>query len=66
MIISCTIFNSFIWEIEYYSNIWHDVVSDKATFVYVNIFVRSFSKIDDVKMVRNWTECQYSGHFSLS
>ena len=25
--------------------------SDAATFVYVNIFVRSFSKIDDVKMV---------------
>ena len=24
---------------------------DAATFVYVNIFVRSFSKIDDVKMV---------------
>merc|ERR1711874_241129 len=24
--------------------------TDKATFVYVNIFVRSFSKIDDVKM----------------
>ena len=27
------------------------VVTDAATFVYVNIFVRSFSKIDDVKMV---------------
>ena len=26
--------------------------TDAATFVYVNIFVRSFSKIDDVKMVR--------------
>ena len=26
------------------------VVTDFATFVYVNIFVRSFSKIDDVKM----------------
>lgn len=25
--------------------------ADAATFVYVNIFVRSFSKIDDVKMV---------------
>ena len=24
---------------------------DEATFVYVNIFFRSFSKIDDVKMV---------------
>ena len=39
------------WEYEYYFNIWRFVVSDKATFVYVNIFVRSFSKIDDVKMV---------------
>ena len=28
------------------------IFSDAATFVYVNIFVRSFSKIDDVKMVR--------------
>jgi hypothetical protein len=26
--------------------------ADAATMVYVNIFFRSFSKIDDVKMVR--------------
>ena len=39
--------------------------ADAATFVYVNIFVRSFSKIDDVKMVsvplillRKWDSSQ--------
>lgn len=31
--------------------------TDAATFVYVNIFVRSFSKIDDVKMVRTELSC---------
>ena len=33
--------------------------SDAATFVYVNIFVRSFSKIDDVKMVSGSDSSQH-------
>ena len=33
--------------------------SDAATFVYVNIFVRSFSKIDDVKMVSGSDSLQH-------
>lgn len=30
----------------------HFVISDGPSLVYVNVFVRSFSSIDDVKMVR--------------
>ena len=43
--------------------------SDAATFVYVNIFVRSFSKIDDVKMVSANISSQVhncGGHFKMS
>ena len=44
-------------------------LSDSATLVVVNIFVRSFSNIDDVKMVRHKIrllpyESKHSGFFA--
>ena len=36
--------------------------TDAATLVTVNLFVRSFSKIDDVKMVRSLFINMYDGY----